>query len=192
MIDPFRIADLDSPPASILTPSQRQFLLGESDAADSARRAMRGRIRARVRAAVLDSRIILQHIDPEELSSAFDPLGLLRKTDVIADGIGFLYLSAVSMGMESVEGRGDRVAFAKSVEDGIRGALNRHDVSVKDVSVRIEIELGDPLDELAEGDLSEYSVPILQQLLITDKITPETFGEVIAKRRGERPTEDTQ
>lgn len=183
-------------PASVLTPAQRRYLARENGGAEypngeepspAAKRAMRTRIRERLQTALLDFSHILEYADPDDISESFTPLDEFKEETVIdrvgsavPGVIGVLYLGGLETEMKGVEvGQNEGWHFEGTVEAGIERALNRVGVSVRNVSVNIDIDRGEDLDDLAEGDLSELSPRELRQLLLAEKITSEELGQAM-------------
>lgn len=77
--EPYSLDELEDLPASVLTPTQREYLYGESDKDGSAERALRARIRRRVNAGVLDLMVAGRGLEPgdaETISERTDDSGI--------------------------------------------------------------------------------------------------------------------
>lgn len=69
--------------------------------------------------------------------------------------------------------------FAKRIEIAIKTALNQVGESATAIDVSIEVDRGDPLDELLGKEIRELSQSELDQLLRADRITPEEYGRAV-------------
>jgi hypothetical protein len=170
--------DLDV--GSVLTPSMRAYLKGESDieSGSSHARMVESRIRSRIRRGFMDCDLILRHLDTEDIQTALE----LDKDDhVLLDNgvsaaIGMIYLGYIERGPigESSEWGG----FEKRAEKGIRMALNHLNASVKRVDVDVDVELGAAFGDMGDLDaeaLAEYSPSELLQALQAGAIDNEQF-----------------
>ena len=185
--------------AAVLTPAQRRFLVRESGAADypegeepsrAAKRAMRARIRERLNAAVLDLDHILHHASLNDITDALG--GTDDSNKAITDQLGRARTGAIGLldladleaeNAADVRGNKEGMFFESAVAAGISRALNRAGVSLQNISVDIEIERGEDLDELAEGDFSELSPNDIRQLYYANKISFDTFVEAYEAAR---------
>ena len=82
----------------ILTPSDREFLLGrKTDYTDHSKKQKRNRIRRRVRNAILDFTILFEHLDDRDRETVFDPENDERDayTQGIVDMLAFLHLGTM-------------------------------------------------------------------------------------------------
>lgn len=82
----------------ILTPSDREFLLGrKTDYTDHSKKQKRNRIRRRVRNAILDFTILFDHLDDRDRETVFDPDDAERDayTRGITDMLAFLHLGTM-------------------------------------------------------------------------------------------------
>ena len=90
-------ADSDRP-RGILTPSDRDFLLGrKTDYTDHSKKQKRNRIRRRVRNAVLDFSILFEYMEERDRNTVFDPDDEDRDayTQGITDTLAFLHLGTM-------------------------------------------------------------------------------------------------
>lgn len=178
------------PPASVLTPSQRDYLAGERDPAPAAERAIRSRIRNRLRASVFDYSNIFHNLSFEDIDAAFtepdelQPSVKLHHASAIGDIVALLFLvERESEFSESAPYPGWRMEDL--VEGGVSRALNRLGESYESVDVSVTIERGEPLEELAEQELTELSHDQLRQLLFSGEITNDEFAQATMKMRDE-------
>ena len=82
----------------ILTPSDREFLLGrKTDYTEHSKKQKRNRIRRRIRNAILDFPIIFDHLDDRDRETVFDPEDDERAayTQGIVDMLAFLHLGTM-------------------------------------------------------------------------------------------------
>ncbi|MFC6718189.1 hypothetical protein ACFQGT_11170 [Natrialbaceae archaeon GCM10025810] len=90
-------ADSDRP-RGILTPSDRDFLLGrKTDYTEHSKKQKRNRIRRRVRNAVLDFSILFEYLEDRDRNTVFDPDDEDREalTQGITDVLAFLHLGTM-------------------------------------------------------------------------------------------------
>jgi len=90
-------ADSDRP-RGILTPSDRDFLIGrKTDYTDHSKKQKRNRIRRRVRNAVLDFSILFEYMEERDRETVFDPDDEDRDayTQGITDVLSFLHLGTM-------------------------------------------------------------------------------------------------
>ncbi|XVH33641.1 hypothetical protein ACNS7O_17135 (plasmid) [Haloferacaceae archaeon DSL9] len=90
-------ADADRP-RGILTPSDRDFLLGrKTDYTDHSKKQKRNRIRRRVRNALLDFTILFEHLEDRDRKTVFDPDDENRAayTEGVIDMLAFLHLGTM-------------------------------------------------------------------------------------------------
>lgn len=183
----------DDATAAVLTTTQRQYFLGEREIEGSGERALRRRIRKRIRAALWDLLLLSRTYPTKELEKVqTDDEGNIGPQHALA---GFLYLLQPEddVIIEDIDEEVDpsprdrRAAWTEiNTSRGIKRAIEyREDVDA-DVDVSIELERKESLDELAEGDLSQLSRDQLDTLLVADKITHEEYAaanELILNRR---------
>jgi hypothetical protein len=82
----------------ILTPSDREFLLGrKTDYTDHSKKQKRNRIRRRVRNAILDFTILFEYLDERDRKTVFDPEDAERGayTQGITDALAFFHLGTM-------------------------------------------------------------------------------------------------
>lgn len=82
----------------ILTPSDREFLLGrKTDYTDHSKKQKRNRIRRRVRNAMLDFTILFEYLDERDRKTVFDPENAEREayTQGITDALAFFHLGTM-------------------------------------------------------------------------------------------------
>lgn len=176
-------------PSSLMTDRQRKFLRGESELSQSGDRAARRRIRERLQAALFDVSLIHSRLPLDDIDKAFeepdDPeLGSsLPLTNTIPDLIALLYIAFRNSETSDSDSTHDGWFMEHNVETGIEHALNRLGVSWEVIDVDITIERGEPLDELADQELSSLSRDELKQLLIAGEIDSDEFAEAITEKQ---------
>jgi hypothetical protein len=82
----------------ILTPSDREFLLGrKTDYTEHSKKQKRNRIRRRLRNAILDFSIIFEHLEDRDRETVFNPEDEARDayTQGVVDMLGFLHLGTM-------------------------------------------------------------------------------------------------
>lgn len=171
----------------VLTRRDREFLtMGEElDLTEGAERQKRQRIRDRLHQSILDFPVIKQCMDVSEIQKAFEPHGdlspgrSLHIMNALDDVIAVLYLASLD---EEVSGDfPEGWFFERVVSNGIEGALVRTGVSVEDVSVSIDIQRGERLEDIT-GDLSEQPPGILTQLYQGGEITSDEYADAMSAR----------
>ena len=172
------------PPSSLLTPTQRAFLRGEREnTTDSNKRAIRRRIRNRLKAGVIDSNLIVNELNVEDIGTAlaepkvaqsqvYQPVGSSIKSLA-----SLMYLHSRRYEVEPEE------VMEREIEYGITDALGRLGINTRQVSVDIEVETGEDLSDLADGDLSEVSDETLENLVQNQEITIRQFVDEFSKRQ---------
>jgi len=114
----------DEPPASILTPRQREFVRGERETSDGAARAMRGRIRERLAAAIeIDFQLLMENREALDLINPIAPDQKgpnrawhkgLRAMVALVHGAASTYLRHPERVIEAGVSRGERDFFGRS------------------------------------------------------------------------------
>lgn len=100
----------DDDPASVLTPAQRQYLLGEKELSESGERALKRRIHERYRAGLKDLTLLAEYSHLDELLVDDD-----RLESQLRSAVAFVYRAAEMADLE-----GDELIEAGVVE-GRRG-----------------------------------------------------------------------
>lgn len=120
-------------PRGILSPADRKFLLGEADLeSEQSRYDARYRIRRRVRNALLDFTLLLEHLEARDRDQVFDPPADRREavTDGVVDALAFLYL-----GMAAYD-----VPRREFFREAIRRAERRRGEDGSLVTVRFDVQ----------------------------------------------------
>lgn len=172
--------DWDDLPSALLTPNQRRMLRGEADLTKRGERSARSRIRERLRASIFDMQLIVSALDIDDIDDAltepdeYEPelgsspplLGALPPLATI------VYLASTRDGDEE-----NIPPFLHHVGEGMKIGVNRRGKTVEDCEIEGELQVGEPLDERARGDLSELPEHVLKQLLMADEITSDEYSE---------------
>jgi len=160
MVDPF---DDDSLTTSadrgrgILTRSDREFLLGrKSDYTEQSRRQKRSRIRRRVRDAMLDFPILLEHLDERDREMVFDPDDGHREeyTRGITDVLAFLHLGTMGYYTPFKHMLAEGVNRAEQALAGSQYRLVNVEFNVDPVG---RIDVDEVVDKLAAGRFAELT-----------------------------------
>lgn len=172
-------------PASVLTPSQREYLRGEQKTSDSAERAIKARIRNRLQASIFDLQLIIEALELEDIDTALsepDWYDLeLGSTPPVTNRMpalpALLYLYHRE---DEREADTDGWRTQRDVKRGIEMALTRMGVGYDRLEVDINIVRAGDLESLAEGDLAERSREQLRQMLFEGYIDEIEFSQAIA------------
>ena len=173
--------DPDEWPASIMTPEQRKRITEDGlDPSDAADRAMLARLRKRIQAAVLDLGTLSRALTQPEIQKAFKdpddrvyaPIG-----STVPDALALFYLAGWEQ--ETASNTSEGWYFEGKVEAAIERALNARGITAEDVTVDIDVERGDPIDDLARGELKNLPKAVLSQLFANGAISHEEFIEAI-------------
>ena len=176
-------------PASILTHSQREFLMGSrGDVTDSSERAMFRRIRQRIVTATWDLRLLVHAYPDEEMEKVRH-----EGTALTTPFAEFLYswqpedplLVEEVLSDDLPSGRDPRAAWVETaVSRGIERAIGYRESVDADVETAIDVERREDLDALADEKLHTLSRHQLDTLLSTGRITPEEYGRAVERQLG--------
>lgn len=182
----------DDAPAAVLTKSQREYVLGETDYTKNQARAVESRIRNRLQAALYDFALVWRVLPEEEVEKIRPESGELSfPTDALAAWLYRLQPENATVEADlieeaSPENRDRRAEWVEGdVSSGIRKVIEHHEQKAASVETSILVEREVSLDELAEGDLTELSRERLTTLLREEKISAEEYGEAIQARLSE-------
>ncbi len=175
-------ADQDRP-RGVLTPSDREFLLGrKTDYTDHSKKQKRNRIRRRVRNAILDFSILFECLEERDRNTVFDPNDAEREayTEGIIDMLAFLHLGTMGyytpfkdMLAEGV-GKGEQ-RLAGSDYRMVTVDFNVDPVGEIDVDAVLE-----KLEEEAFAELTEEELRAFVRLLtMSDEFCPTDTRESI-------------
>lgn len=183
----------DERTAAVLTPAQREYFFGEREPEDANLRAMKSRIRRRLRAACWDYSLLLRAYPDSEMEKFRTMPAPLEDDDEdrlppVPALAGFLYASQPDDGaiIEDVFDDGDpsardrRAAWMETdVERGIAEAIHHREGIDADVEVSITVDRGESLESIAEGDLSQLPREQLDALLYTGTIDSEEYVDAV-------------
>jgi len=182
-------------PSSILTKRQREWLLeGGAESDEGADRAMKSRVRDRVRMGIFDMALLADHYPLEEFDKALaepdshteSAMAVPPVEDAISALAAVIYLRARDVEREigqQEDGRGDGWRTAAHVRGGIEQALSRIGVAAESIDVNIEIDRGSDLETVAEeGDLSAVGRKQLAKMRSEGLITDEEYSEEMGRR----------
>jgi len=180
-----RAADADRP-RGILTPSDRDFLLGrKTDYTKHSRKQKRNRIRRRVRNAILDFSILYECLEDRDRETVFDPDDEDRDayTRGITDILGFLHLGTMGyhapfkeMLAEGVAKSEQRLAGSEyrmvSVEFNVEPVGQ---IDVDEVIAKIE---ADEFERITDEELRAF----VRLLSMSDEFAPTEVRESLNSR----------
>ena len=152
----------------ILTPSDREFLLGrKTDYTEHSKKQKRNRIRRRLRNALLDFTILFEYLEERDRETVFDPDDDAREayTQGITDLLGFLHLGTM----------GYHVPFKDMLSQGVSRAeqeLSGSDYRMVNVEFNVEpvgqIDVDAVIDKLDAGafaDITDEELRAFMRLL---------------------------
>lgn len=170
--------------SALLTPGQREYLLGDSDieSGSANERATRGRIRSRLTQAIGDLAILNANLESRDVEQAFEPIDFNDIAPAIALILdGFSRVSKYQHGAGERDIPDDEVTdmFTDFYASALKEMYVKRGIEVEDITVDIDIELGDSLDQIASKDLSEISEKQLIQLLESGEINKYEFIDTL-------------
>jgi hypothetical protein len=178
-------ADADRP-RGILTPSDRDFLLGrKTDYTDHSKKQKRNRIRRRVRNAILDFSILFEYLEERDRETVFDPDDEDRDayTQGITDMLAFLHLGTM----------GYHTPFKDMLSEGVGKAEQRlagSNYRMVNVEFNVEpvgqIDVDEVVDKLENEEFAQLTDEELRAfvrlLTMSDGFSPEATREDIKDR----------
>ncbi|WP_408957438.1 hypothetical protein [Natrinema sp. 74] len=178
-------ADADRP-RGILTPSDRDFLLGrKTDYTDHSKKQKRNRIRRRVRNAILDFSILFEYMEERDRETVFDPDAEDRDayTQGITDMLAFLHLGTM----------GYHTPFKDMLSEGVGKAEQRlagSNYRMVNVEFNVEpvgqIDVDEVVEKLENGEFAQLTDEELRAfvrlLTMSDGFSPEEAREEIKDR----------
>ena len=187
--------------SSVLTNNLRKYLLGEKEPSNKSE--ARSRIRDGLYMSVFDYHLILNELPIDDIRTALsapekeidddevtdidpDPDVLNKFGTALPSLFGLPYIKLFAE-EQKAENQPLGWRMEPYIENGIKRALNRMGKSVATVDVDIEIQLGEPLEEIATRDLSKLDRSELSQLRKGGYISDDQFAEawVAIKERNE-------
>jgi len=167
-------------PSALLTKAQRAYLRGERpDYSPSAERDVKRRIRDRIRASAADASLIIEEVEPDEIEKAAEEAAT-NASALVALAVLIEELSP-NYGT-GVEGADDN-PLETTVSAGIQNGFRKLGHSWRGIDVTVK--RGDPLDELAERELSTLSLNELDQIFMAGRITREEYSQENIRRYNE-------
>ncbi|MFC6823502.1 hypothetical protein [Halopelagius fulvigenes] len=141
----------------ILTPSDREFLLGrKTDYTEHSKKQKRNRIRRRLRNAILDFTILFDHLEDRDRETVFDPDDEAREayTRGIVDMLGFLHLGTMGYYVPFKDMLGQGVNRAEQKLAGSDYRMVTVDFNVDPVG---QIDVDEVVDKLEAGHFDEVT-----------------------------------
>jgi hypothetical protein len=193
----------DDKPASILTDAQRDFFESGGETDNAAHdRALRSRIRGRLRAGLDDLRLLLnteaerKSDEPSEVTKVLADVDAGRVWPLSA--LLFLWASEHPMFTDrddladtlskpgetsSTHEQMDRIttSFDSQIESGVSAALEfgDHDHVPEDVTNELTVTLGEPVDEMTDEDLAELPRRTLDLLFRRGDLDNQEYARVM-------------
>jgi hypothetical protein len=152
----------------ILTPSDREFLLGrKTDYTEHSKKQKRNRIRRRLRNALLDFTILFEHLEERDRETVFDPDDDAREayTQGITDLLGFLHLGTMGYHVPFKDMLGQGVSRAEQELSGSDYRMVNVEFNVEPVG-QIDVDaVIDKLDAGAFDDITDEELRAFMRLL---------------------------
>lgn len=178
--------------SSVLTDKHRKYLFDQMSPSNESE--YRGRIRDGVYMSVFDYYLLLNKLSINDIRRALsEPEPEIDDTDVtdwadsqpdilqeFGTALPSLFgLPYIKLFPEEKQTENQPLGWKmeKNVEIGIKRALNRMGESYTEVNVDIDIQLGESLEHLADGDLTELDHETLSQLRKGGHISDDQFAE---------------
>lgn len=180
----------DDTPGAVLTPSQREYLRGDRSYDErSYERTVRSRIRERIRVAMFDFSLLLEHISQEELQKS---VGLLERREEhkaglsagLQDGLAFLY--AANVAADPGKNVADPDSYTLLTQGAIQRACRHAGLAVDELAVEISIEGVAPLEEFDDEDLAKMPIASLRSRYFAGLIDEEDFDQAIRRKIEQR------
>jgi hypothetical protein len=173
-------------PRGILTPSDRDFLLGrKTDYTEHSKKQKRNRIRRRVRNAILDFSLLYECLEDRDRQTVFDPDDEDREayTRGITDMLAFLHLGTMGYVTPFKDMLSEGVAKSEQRLAGSDYRMVRVDFNVEPVG---QIDVDEVVEKLENDEFAELTDEELRAfvrlLTISDSFSPEEAGEEIKDR----------
>lgn len=141
----------------ILTPSDREFLLGrKTDYTEHSKKQKRNRIRRRVRNAILDFTILFDYLEDRDRETVFNPESEARDdyTQGIVDMLGFLHLGTMGYYVPFKHMLGQGVNRAEQKLAGSDYRMVTVDFNVDPVG---QVDVDEVIDKLDNGDFGQVT-----------------------------------
>ncbi|WP_266082108.1 hypothetical protein [Haladaptatus caseinilyticus] len=141
----------------ILTPSDREFLLGrKTDYTEHSKKQKRNRIRQRLRNAILDFTILFEHLEDRDRKNVFNPESENRDdyTNGIIDMLGFLHLATMGYHVPFKDMLGKGVSRSEQSLAGSDYRMVTVDFNVDPVG---QIDIDEVTEQLENGSFDEIT-----------------------------------
>ncbi len=178
-------ADADRP-RGILTPSDRDFLLGrKTDYTDHSKKQKRNRIRRRVRNAVLDFSILFEYMEERDRNTVFDPDDEERDayTQGITDMLAFLHLGTMGYHTPFKDMLSEGVGKAEQRLAGSNYRMVNVEFNVDPVG---QIDVDEVVEKLEDEEFAQLTDEELRAfvrlLTMSDEFSPDETREEIKDR----------
>ncbi len=178
-------ADSDRP-RGILTPSDRDFLLGrKTDYTDHSKKQKRNRIRRRVRNAVLDFSILFECLEERDRETVFDPDDQDRDayTQGITDMLAFLHLGTMGYHTPFKDMLSEGVGKAEQRLAGSNYRMVNVEFNVDPVG---QIDVDEVVEKLENEEFAQLTDEELRAfvrlLTMSDSFSPEATRDEIKDR----------
>ncbi|GAB7021221.1 hypothetical protein [Halostagnicola sp. A-GB9-2] len=178
-------ADADRP-RGILTPSDRDFLLGrKTDYTDHSKKQKRNRIRRRVRNAVLDFSILFEYMEERDRNTVFDPDDEERDayTQGITDMLAFLHLGTMGYHTPFKDMLSEGVGKAEQRLAGSNYRMVNVEFNVDPVG---QIDVDEVVEKLEDEEFAQLTDEELRAfvrlLTMSDEFSPDDAREEIKDR----------
>ncbi|WP_254761768.1 hypothetical protein [Natrinema marinum] len=178
-------ADSDRP-RGILTPSDRDFLLGrKTDYTDHSKKQKRNRIRRRVRNAILDFSILFEYMEERDRETVFDPDAEDRDayTQGITDMLAFLHLGTMGYHTPFKDMLSEGVGKAEQQLAGSNYRMVNVEFSVEPVG---QIDVDEVIEKLENEEFAQLTDEELRAfvrlLTMSDGFSPADSREEIKDR----------
>ncbi|RQH01719.1 hypothetical protein [Natrarchaeobius oligotrophus] len=178
-------ADADRP-RGILTPSDRDFLLGrKTDYTDHSKKQKRNRIRRRVRNAILDFSILFEYMEERDRNTVFDPDDEERDayTQGITDMLAFLHLGTMGYHTPFKDMLSEGVGKAEQRLAGSNYRMVNVEFNVDPVG---QIDVDEVIEKLENEEFAQLTDEELRAfvrlLTMSDEFSPEATREEIKDR----------
>ena len=173
-------------PRGILTPSDRDFLLGrKTDYTEHSKKQKRNRIRRRVRNAILDFSLLYECLEDRDRQTVFDPDDEDREayTRGITDMLAFLHLGTMGYVTPFKDMLSEGVAKSEQRLAGSDYRMVRVDFNVEPVG---QIDVDEVVDKLENEEFAQLTDEELRAfvrlLTMSDGFSPSDTREEIKAR----------
>lgn len=157
-------------------------------------RGIRQSIREHTRNAWLDFQILFDHLEERDREQLFPDDE--RTAGEYADEQSYQITGATTAAFafliqnDPTTAGFDAAGLSNRLEKAVKQALVTDGRSVENVTVDIDVEYGERLDELKERALTDLSDETLSQLHAAGELSQEEYFDVMASRLGKRALDD--